>query len=69
MNEFINKLKEKSIHIVGVTGAEGSSILRFLNSFGLNNIITHDFEESGTTEKSFKLWHNLTNSKASLRKQ
>lgn len=57
MEDFLKYLKGKSIHIVGVTGAEGSNILRFLIKYNLSNITAHDFLSSGSIEKSFRLWH------------
>lgn len=57
MDKFINSLKNKKIHVVGVTGAEGSSILRFLLKHGLDNIEGHDFLQGTCYEKNFKLWH------------
>lgn len=57
MEEFLKKIRGKLIHIVGVTGAEGSSILRFLISQKIKNITTHDFADYNALEKSYKLWH------------
>lgn len=57
MKEFIDKLRNKSIHVVGVTGAEGSSILRFLIKHKIFDITVHDFSPAKTLEKSFNLWH------------
>lgn len=57
MEKFIEKLKNKSIHIVGVTGAEGSNILRLLCKHKIKNITAHDFIAKNSIEKNFKLWH------------
>ena len=57
LEDFIREIINKSIHIVGVTGAEGSSILRFLRKHSIANITVHDFLREGPLEKSFKLWH------------
>ncbi len=57
MDEFIKNLQGKSIHVVGVTGAEGSSILRFLVKHNISNITAHDFSSIDSLEKNFKLWH------------
>lgn len=57
LQNFLENLKNKSIHIVGVTGAEGSSILRFLLKHHIKNITAHDFLKEKTIEKSYKLWH------------
>ncbi len=57
MDEFIKKLYGKNIHVIGVTGSEGSNILRFLVKNNIQNIIVHDFLVEGSIEKSFKIWH------------
>ncbi len=57
INDFIESLKGKSIHIVGVTGSEGSSILRLLRKHGISQITAHDFLSGSSIEKSYKLWH------------
>lgn len=57
MDEFIKNLQGKSIHVVGATGAEGSSILRFLVKHNISNITAHDFSRNVGLEKNFKLWH------------
>lgn len=57
MQNLVRELRDKSIHIVGVTGAEGSSILRFLVKHNIKNITVHDFLKEKTVEKSFRLWH------------
>lgn len=57
MDKFLNFIRNKSIHIVGVTGSEGSSILRFLRKKGMIGITAHDYCPADQIEKSFKLWH------------
>lgn len=57
MDEFIKKLYGKNIHIIGVTGSEGSSILRFLIKNNILNVKVHDLLIEGSIEKSYKLWH------------
>lgn len=57
MENFIENLRNKLVYIVGVTGAEGSSILRFLLKHNIDNIIASDFLDGNSVEKSFKLWH------------
>lgn len=57
MDNFIDVLRNKSIHVVGVTGAEGSSILRFLVKHKIDKITAHDFNPINKLEKSFQLWH------------
>jgi UDP-N-acetylmuramoylalanine--D-glutamate ligase len=57
LDNFLNKIRNKSVHIVGVTGAEGSSILRFLLKHKITKITAHDFLGEKSFEKSFRLWH------------
>ncbi len=57
MDKFLEEIKNKKIHVVGVTGAEGSNILRFLVKNGIQNITVHDLLLENSLEKSYKLWH------------
>ncbi len=57
MEDFFKSLDNKSIHIIGVTGAEGSNILRMLCKKNIFRITAHDFLQESSVEKSFKLWH------------
>ena len=53
----IDNFKNKNIHIVGISGSEGSAILSFLAKYNIKNITLHDFIPSKDLEKNFKLWH------------
>ncbi len=44
--EYIKTLKNKNIHIVGLSGAEGSAVAFFLADNGVKNITAHDFSEN-----------------------
>ena len=55
--DFIKSLIGKNIHLIGVSGAEGSSILNLLVSSAIRSVTAHDFIESAMLEKNFKLWH------------
>lgn len=57
MDRLFEQMKGKKVHIVGITGAEGSSILRLLVKQGNIDITGHDFLAEKSVEKSFKLWH------------
>lgn len=57
MDKFLKSLKDKNIHIIGITGAEGSNILRLLVKYKITDITGHDFIDKSAVEKSFKLWH------------
>ncbi|MBI3955059.1 hypothetical protein HY338_01335 [Candidatus Gottesmanbacteria bacterium] len=54
---FIEKYKNKKVHIVGVTGSEGSSILRYLLKHNFSQITAHDFIHREDLIKSFRMWH------------
>lgn len=53
----VNDLKNKKIHVIGITGSEGSAILSFLLKHQIDSITGHDFIEQKNLEKNFKLWH------------
>ncbi|MCA9388052.1 MAG: hypothetical protein KC653_03310, partial [Candidatus Andersenbacteria bacterium] len=47
----------KKIHVVGMTGAEGASIARFLATEGAKHVTLHDFVETGDLRESFDRFH------------
>ena len=51
------EFRNKSVHIVGVTGSEGSAILRLLTQEKFKNITVHDYSPLEYSERSFKVWH------------
>ncbi|MBI2617216.1 hypothetical protein HYW55_03730 [Candidatus Gottesmanbacteria bacterium] len=57
MNNVLQTLRGKNIHLIGITGAEGSALLRFLLSNGIDTIVAHDFLAGNSLEKSYKLYH------------
>lgn len=61
MTNPLHFLTGKNIHIVGVTGSEGSSILQFLLHNGIHDITTHDFLNGNSIEKSWRLYHKGMN--------
>lgn len=55
---YINSIKDKNIHIVGASGAEGAAIIQFLVNNKVNRITAHDFQENlSTFRKTFKQVH------------
>ncbi len=64
MDNFIKKLKSKNIHIVGVSGTEGSAVLEFLVKNGIGNITAHDF----STDKN-ELWQNFSKTHLWIKKK
>ena len=57
IDKFLDQYRNKSVHIVGGTGSEGSSILRLLSKNRFSDLFVHDFIEKEESEKSFKIWH------------
>jgi len=57
LQSFLGSLKGKNIHLIGATGAEGSSLLSLLLSSDIPNITAHDFINATALEKNFKIWH------------
>ena len=57
LNEFLSSLKGKNIHLIGASGAEGSSLLGLLVSSQVRSLTVHDFIQNSQLEKNFKLWH------------
>jgi UDP-N-acetylmuramoylalanine--D-glutamate ligase len=63
MSELLDKIRDKNIHIVGVSGAEGSALAAFFYSLGFKNITGHDFCEKGDFRKSFFSFHDAMSEK------
>lgn len=57
MINFISLLADKNVHIVGVTGSEGSSILDFCLKSGVKNLTVHDYVTYGELGKNYLTWH------------
>ena len=62
----LSDLKNKNIHIVGLSGAEGGSIALFLLSLGAKNITGHDFKSAEEFTASF--FHYRENLKPTAKK-
>jgi UDP-N-acetylmuramoylalanine--D-glutamate ligase len=58
MPNILDELKNKKIHIVGITGAEGSAIAAFLISLKFKKIYGHDFCEEKDFKNSFFSFHD-----------
>ncbi len=55
VQEYISSIKNKNIHIVGSSGAEGAAIINFLYKNGIKNITAHDFQpDISSFRKRFK---------------
>lgn len=59
--QYLKKLKE--IHIVGLSGAEGSAIALFLIGQGLKNLVGHDFSPKGGLSRNYRLYHQTIGQK------
>lgn len=67
MLKNLDSLREKNIHVVGVSGSEGSALLRILLKNRFQKITAHDFLEESTLEKNFRLYHKgVTSSEKTL---
>ena len=51
------ELKDKEIHLIGVSGTEMSGLAFFLSSLGCKNLIGHDFKTKAEFKKSFFNYH------------
>ncbi len=53
----LNDLKNKNIHIVGLSGTEGSSLALFLIRLGCKNLTGHDFSTKSQFKKNYQYYH------------
>lgn len=63
MHPYLKQLKSKKIHVVGVSGAEGSEIAIFLAKYRIKKVILHDFCEKKDFQKSFFSFHDALSQK------
>ncbi len=64
VDNYIEKIKTKKIHIVGAFGAEGSAVLEFLAAHDVKNITAHDF----SVDKE-DLWKNFSKTHLWIKKK
>jgi UDP-N-acetylmuramoylalanine--D-glutamate ligase len=55
--EFIDSIKDKKVHIVGICGAETSAIARYLHKSGCNRLTLHDFNNENDFNNIFDVSH------------
>jgi UDP-N-acetylmuramoylalanine--D-glutamate ligase len=58
LDSFLSFLEGKTIHIIGITGAEGSSIAAFLLQQHVDHIIGHDYIDASECEHHFFSYHD-----------
>lgn len=58
--EFFKSIENKNIHIVGLSGAEGSAVALFLANGGAKNITAHDFSKD-PEELKINFWKTHLN--------
>lgn len=51
------ELVKSVVHIVGVSGAEGSAVARWLIGLGNQNVVGHDFKTAAEFDASFRSYH------------
>lgn len=64
----VSDLKNKNVHIVGVSGAEGSAIVSFLFDQRVKKITAHDFGEEKDFQKNFNSFHDWMTSKEKIKR-
>jgi len=57
------KLRNKTVHVIGLSGTEGSSLALFLIKAGFKNLIGHDFSNKPQFEKNYSYYHQSLNAK------
>ncbi|MEW6407452.1 MAG: UDP-N-acetylmuramoyl-L-alanine--D-glutamate ligase [Patescibacteria group bacterium] len=63
MNPYLTQLKSKNIHVIGVSGAEGSEVAIFLAKYRIKKVALHDFCEKKDFQKSFFSFHDALSQK------
>ncbi len=58
LKPFLKSLKNKNIHLVGLSGIEGSEIALFLAKHGFKNFTVHDFSPREEIKRHFKSSHS-----------
>ncbi|MEW5767668.1 MAG: UDP-N-acetylmuramoyl-L-alanine--D-glutamate ligase [bacterium] len=57
LEKFIQEVKDKNIHIAGLSGSEGAAVAQFLVRCGVNQVVGHDFQAKETFKKGFYQAH------------
>ncbi|HYM70727.1 MAG TPA: UDP-N-acetylmuramoyl-L-alanine--D-glutamate ligase [bacterium] len=55
--DVVRRLRGKSIHVVGLSGTEGSTVVEFLLRHGLTGITAHDLQTRDTFADAFRRAH------------
>lgn len=55
--DVISRLRGKRIHVVGLSGTEGSAVVEFLLDRGVTSITAHDFQTRDAFPDAFRRYH------------
>ncbi|HXX39640.1 MAG TPA: UDP-N-acetylmuramoyl-L-alanine--D-glutamate ligase [bacterium] len=55
--DVVRRLRGRAIHVVGLSGTEGSAVVEFLLRCGLTNITAHDLQTRETFPEAFRRTH------------
>ncbi len=57
--KIIDKLKASNVHVVGVTGAEGSAVAEWLTNNGVSKVTAHDICSKEGVRESYNSFHDF----------
>lgn len=67
MHPYFKQLKSKNIHVIGVSGAEGSAAALFLAKHKIKTVACHDFCEKKDFKKNFFAFHDALSRKEKVK--
>lgn len=54
---YLNQLRQKKVHLVGLSSAEISAVAEFLHAQGVKHLVAHDIEDGVAFKQSFRRAH------------
>lgn len=54
---YLNQLRQKKVHLVGLSSAEISAVAEFLHAQGVKHLVAHDIKEGVEFKQSFRRSH------------
>ena len=54
---YLNQLRQKKVHLVGLSSAEISAVAEFLHVQGVKNMVAHDIKDGVEFKQSFRRAH------------